>query len=101
VKLGKLKASDYDKAREPLPALHFSFDEPVTHGAVLQQLGAPSTWENAASPADVLAPFVRAAAETARRIAMAEPTDAGDSPPPTATPSRAPRKRAARRRGTE
>lgn len=79
VKLGKLKASEYDKPREPLPTLHFSFDEPVTHGAVLRQLGAPTTWEGGASPADVLAPLVRAAAETARRIAMAEPSDAGES----------------------
>lgn len=75
VKLGKLKAGDYDKPREPLPTLHFSFDEPVTHGAVLRQLGAPTTWECDVSPADVLAPLVRAAAETARRIAMAEPTE--------------------------
>jgi uncharacterized Zn finger protein len=78
VKLGKLKAGDYDKPREPLPTLHFSFDEPVTHGAVLRQLGAPITWEGDASPADILAPLVRAAAETARRIAMAEPSDAGE-----------------------
>jgi uncharacterized Zn finger protein len=66
VKLGKLTARDYDKPREPLPALHFSFDEPVTHGAVLRQLGAPTTWASDASPADALAPLVRAAAETAR-----------------------------------
>jgi uncharacterized Zn finger protein len=79
VKLGKLKAAEYDKPREPLPALHFSFDEPVTHGAVLRQLGAPSAWEGDASPADILAPLVRAAAEMARRIAMAEPSDASES----------------------
>lgn len=76
VKLGKLKASDYDQPREPLPPLHFNFDEPVTHGAVLRQLGAPTTWASDASPADLLAPLVRAAAEAARRIAMAEPSDA-------------------------
>jgi uncharacterized Zn finger protein len=75
VKLGKLKVAEYDKPREPLPALHFSFDGPVTHGAVLRQLGAPATWEGDASPADVLGPLVRAAAETARRIAMAEPSE--------------------------
>jgi uncharacterized Zn finger protein len=102
VKLGKLKAAEYDKLREPLPTLHFSFDEPVTHGAVLRQLGAPTTWEGDASPADVLAPLVRAAAETARRIAMAEPSDAGESappPPPTSTRGRAARKGAAKQRG--
>jgi uncharacterized Zn finger protein len=100
VKLGKLKAGDYDKPREPLPPLHFSFDEPVTHGAVLQQLGAPTSWQSDASPADVLAPLVRAAAETARRIAMAEPRDAGEPPPPPppATRRRAPRKSATKRR---
>jgi uncharacterized Zn finger protein len=82
VKLGKLKAGDYDKPREPLPALHFSFDEPVTHGAVLRQLGALTAWESDVSPADVLAPLVRAAAETARRMAMAEPTTTGESTGP-------------------
>lgn len=79
VKLGKVKAGEYDKLREPLPTLHFSFGEPVIHGAVLRQLGAPTAWEGDASPADVLAPLVRAAAETARRIAMAEPSDADES----------------------
>jgi uncharacterized Zn finger protein len=90
VKLGKLTAAAYDKPREPLPALHFSFDEPVTHGAVLRQLGAPAAWEGAASPADFLEPLVRAAAQAARRIAMAEPTEATEAiePSPTTAPSR-------------
>jgi uncharacterized Zn finger protein len=101
VKLGKLKAGDYDKPREPLPPLHFSFDEPVTHGALLRQLGAPTTWESDATPADVLAPLVRAAAETARRIAMAEPSDAGQPSPPTPTRRRTSRTSAAKRRGAE
>lgn len=102
VKLGKLKAGEYDKPREPLPALHFSFDESVTHGAVLRQLGSPTAWEGDASPADVLAPLVRAAAETARRIAMAEPIDPSESaPPPTSARGRAARKAAAKRRGAE
>jgi uncharacterized Zn finger protein len=100
VKLGKLKAGDYDKPREPLPTLHFSFDEPVTHGAVLRQLGSPAAWEGDASPADVLAPLVRAAAETARRIAMAEPSDADEQlATPTSTRGRGRGKGAAKRRG--
>lgn len=78
VKLGKLKVGDYDRPREPLPALHFRFDEPVTHGTVLRQLGAPTTWVDDASPADFLAPLVRAAAETARRIATTEPSEADE-----------------------
>lgn len=68
--------------------LHYRFDEPVTHGAVLRQLGAPATWQGAASPADVLAPLVRAAAETARRIAMTEPSDVSEAPPPTVVRAR-------------
>ncbi|MEW6268209.1 MAG: SWIM zinc finger family protein [Thermodesulfobacteriota bacterium] len=78
VVLGKVKASNYDRPREALPSLHFSFDEPATHGAVLRQLGAPATWGGKASPAELLAPLVRAAAETARRLAMAEACEAGD-----------------------
>ena len=81
------RSGEYDKARVPLPALHFSFDEPVTHGALLRQLGAPPAWEGDASPADVLAPLVRAAAQMARRIAMAEPSDA-DERAPAPTPTR-------------
>ncbi|MBX3160708.1 MAG: SWIM zinc finger family protein [Deltaproteobacteria bacterium] len=73
VKLGKLDAAEYDRPREALPALRFMFHEPVTHGAVLRQLGAPAGWTSDASPADILAPIVRAAAETARRIALGEP----------------------------
>ncbi len=94
VKLGKLKAADYDQPREPLPALHFNFDEPVAHGAVLRQLGAPTTWEGEASPADVLAPLVRAAAETARRLALADPSDASETSPPTTPRTRSRRKSA-------
>lgn len=92
VKLGKLKADEYDKLRGPLPRLRFSFDEPLTHGAVLRQLGAPTTWGGDASPADILAPLVRAAAETARRIAMAEPSDESASVPPMSTRGRSRRK---------
>lgn len=95
IKLGKLKASDYDKPREPLPSLSFAFDAPVTHGAVLSQLGEPSGWDDGSSPADVLAPLVRAAAEVARRMAMGEPSETDVLPaeiPPTegSSKSRAP-----------
>ncbi len=102
VKLGKLRAADYDRPREALPALHFTFDEPVTHGAVLRQLGTPAAWASDASPADVLAPMVRAAAETARRIALAEPTEVSDeaSTPVKKAPDRS-RTSAAKRRGLE
>jgi hypothetical protein len=99
VKLGKVKAADYDRPREALPSLHFRFDEPVTHGAVLRQLGAPEVWEGDTSPADVLAPLLRAAAETARRIAMAEPNDGEEACAATPKPGRAAEQRAGKRRG--
>jgi uncharacterized Zn finger protein len=86
VTLGKLEPADYDRPRQPLPALHLSFDEPVTHGAVLRQLGAPTAWKNEYSPADLLAPLVHAAADLARKIALTEPdgVDQVDEPRPKA-----------------
>jgi len=65
-------AADYDRPRASLPVLHFSFDAPATHGAVLRQLGAPATWRGEGSPAEALAPIVAAAAERARSIALSE-----------------------------
>lgn len=70
VVLGKIGAADYDRPREILAPLRFDFGEPVVRGAVLRQLGAPAGWEGAVSPAEVLAPLVHAAADTARQIAM-------------------------------
>jgi uncharacterized Zn finger protein len=72
VALGKIKAADYDRTRVAFPELHFSFDAPVVHGAVLRQLGIPNAWSGTSSPADALSPLVRTAAEAARRIALAE-----------------------------
>lgn len=80
VKLGKLKATDYDRPRAPLPSLQFAFDEPAASGAVLRQLGAPAGWGSEGSPADALAPLVRAAAETARRIATLDTEPAPSVP---------------------
>ena len=71
VSLGKL--ADYDKPREPIPALHLSFDAPPVPGSVLTQLGTPRGWSSATSPADMLAPVLHTAAEAARRLALAEP----------------------------
>jgi uncharacterized Zn finger protein len=90
VKLGKLTAADYDKPREPLPSLKLGFEAPATHGALLRQLGAPGTWSSDATPAEVFAPRLRAAAENARRIATRD-LDAPDVSPPTEKPPRKPR----------
>jgi uncharacterized Zn finger protein len=76
VSLGTLRAEQFDVPRAPLPSLHFSFEAPEHDGAVLRQLGAPAAWSAERPPAEVLAPLVRAAAEAARRIALAEAEEA-------------------------
>lgn len=86
VKLGRLKAADYDRPREPLPALRFTFDEPQKHGALLKQLGAPVAWEGETSPVDALGPLVRVAADRARRLAMTEPEPEPGARAPDAEP---------------
>ena len=112
VTLGALDPASYDRPREELPALRLSFDEPEVHGAVLRQLGAPAAWSDGESPAELLAPIVRAAAERARSIAMAEPeVDTPTDPvaPPvkrgtrrsrSALPAKAPPAKATRKRAT-
>ena len=82
VSLGKLSDQDYDRPRAALPALELTFDEPASHASVLRQLGAPAAWGSDASPAEVFAPMLRAAAEQARRIALGEVEPA---PAPTDT----------------
>jgi uncharacterized Zn finger protein len=79
VNLGELTTDDYDRPRAPLPRLRLCFDEPLTHGAILRQLGAPAAWEGEESPEEVLAPTVRAAAEAAREMAMAELDEGGEA----------------------
>jgi uncharacterized Zn finger protein len=74
VTFGTLEPARYDSPPEALPSLHLSFDEPVSHGALLRQLGAPLGWSVGASPAELLLPLVHAAAEKARRIALADTT---------------------------
>jgi uncharacterized Zn finger protein len=73
VSLGELEVADYDTPREPLPALHLRFEAPPTSGGVLRQLGMPVGWNSDASPLEMLGPLIRAAADRARTLAMAEP----------------------------
>jgi uncharacterized Zn finger protein len=99
VKLGKLKAADYDKPRAALPALSFTFEEPHTPGALLRQLGAPATWRDDTLPADVFAPLLRVAGEAARRLAMAEQNrDAIESSGPASIQPTSPRTRTPRKK---
>jgi len=79
VSLGRLNATDYNQPREPLPMLHFSFEAPPVPGGALRQLGAPAGWSSDASPVAMLGPLIRAAADKARSLAMAEPVPEGDS----------------------
>jgi uncharacterized Zn finger protein len=71
VSFAKLREEDFDELRAPLPALHFDFDEPA-YGALLRQLGVPPGWSRADTPADLLGPMSRRAAELARSLALAE-----------------------------
>jgi len=80
LRLGKMSPADYDKPRAELPALRFSFDAPRAPAIVLRQLGAPASWQGSESPADVLAPLLHAAAEEARRLALAEAEAPDDTP---------------------
>jgi uncharacterized Zn finger protein len=88
VSLRDVAAADYDRPREPLPHLRFSFEAPSHEGALLRQLGAPPGWDGADSPADALAPLVKHAADEARRLATAEP--APEPPPGKSRRRRAP-----------
>lgn len=90
VALGELEREAYDALRAPLPELRFTFDTPVRPGALLRQLGAPARWDTDASPAEVFAPRVRAAAEAARSIALAEPSASSDPATLTASAATAP-----------
>lgn len=72
VSLGRIKAADWDRPPEAVPPLRLSFELPTISGGVLRQLGAPSGWSSDTSPADALGPVMRAAAERARAMAMAE-----------------------------
>ncbi|GAC1351590.1 MAG: hypothetical protein NVS3B20_03950 [Polyangiales bacterium] len=73
VTLPEISAADYDRSKEAPPSLHFLFSAPVTHGALIRQLGAPATWNGKRLPVDLLLPLVRAASEKARQLALAEP----------------------------
>lgn len=101
VTLGTLSPEDYERAPRALPTLSFSFEAPAKPGALLRQLGAPSSWHGETSPVDALAPVVHVAAEHARRLAR---SDAGageqaDAPEPAPTKSAAAKRAPAKRRG--
>ena len=87
VSLGALAADEYDRPRAALPAIDFDFDRPGTDAALLRQLGAPAAWRAPVSPAELLAPLVRRAADAARRIALGQ--DEAETPPGPAPAPRA------------
>jgi uncharacterized Zn finger protein len=104
VSLGKVSREDYERAPRGLPALSFSFEAPAKPGALLRQLGTPSSWQGDAAPVDALAPVVQRAAASARRLALsdadaASPTSQSPEKPPPA--KRAPARRARQRPATK
>jgi uncharacterized Zn finger protein len=104
VSLGSVAADEYDRPRAALPAIDFSFERPGADAALLRQLGAPAAWRGDASPAELLAPLVRRAADAARRIALGEAAPEPDARPATASRARkksstAPEHKSGRSRG--
>lgn len=88
VSFEELRSRAYDGPLSALPDLHFSFEPPPVHGAVLRQLGTPAAWSSSLSPAETLLPIVQRAAASARELALKEsakaPEDAAADPGPRA-----------------
>ena len=80
VSFDELRSRTYDGSLSALPDLHFSFEPPPVHGALLRQLGAPSAWSSPLSPADALLPIVQRAAALARELALRESAAAREEP---------------------
>jgi uncharacterized Zn finger protein len=98
VVLSDLPPADYERARKPLPDLHFSFEPPTSQAAALRQLGVPAAWSGDRSPAEEFADLVSAAAAAARRIALSEVAPTQEAPPvPPPTAAGAPRPKSKRR----
>jgi len=93
----KVSPDDYERARAPLPALHFSFDAPTTHGALLRQLGQPTTWTSDTALTEAVSPIVRRAAEYARRLALFDTAPGAEDAPTTTPPPPAPASTRARK----
>ncbi|HKE15595.1 MAG TPA: SWIM zinc finger family protein [Kofleriaceae bacterium] len=69
--------AELERLRGPIANLRFAFDPPAAGGAV-RQLGVPPSWRADETPAELLGRDYRAAAELAREIALAGPTDRDD-----------------------
>jgi hypothetical protein len=73
VRLTKLRESDYDAWRGPMPALEVSFATPERHAGVIESLGTPGSWREKASPTELLSGLVQSASTQARKIALETP----------------------------
>jgi uncharacterized Zn finger protein len=69
VVLAAQAAKDFERLAGPLPHLRFTFEPPLSPGALLRQLGSPPSWSLAETPAEVLAPLYHSAAALARDLA--------------------------------
>lgn len=84
VTLKGIAADQYETFRQRVDDLRFHIGVPAAEGAVLRQLGAPSSWRLAPTPRDLLQPAVARAAELARELALgAEPSGAEGRVPPS------------------
>ena len=81
VSLGEVAVHDYDRPSAPWPSLALTFERSSRPGSLLAQLGSPPSWRANETPSDLLAPFIAAAAERARRLVAAD--GAGESGGPS------------------
>ncbi len=65
-------AESYERAGASLSELRFRIEPPATRAAVLQQLGAPSSWSIVETVVDLLGPAYQAAGSLARRLALSQ-----------------------------
>jgi uncharacterized Zn finger protein len=79
VKLGAITDESYDTWRGPPPSLRVTFAAPAVDAALIAALGKPASWREKASPLELLRPFVRAAGDLGRQLALQ--TSAGDGSP--------------------
>ncbi len=71
-------AEAYERSRGSLSELRFRIGPPRTDAAVLQQLGAPSSWSISETVVDLLGPAYEAAGALARRLALSQDGPVGE-----------------------
>ncbi len=89
VTLKGIAADRYETFRQRVDDLRFHIGAPAAEGAVLRQLGTPSSWRLPLTPGALLQPAVDRAAALARELALgAEPPEAERRVPSAVQPIR-------------